>query len=424
MRASSARVTAGPGSLGAVRPRRGDHGRSAGRDGGGQDFRAVARRAVPGADQRTRPRRTRACQVIEVNPDALAIADALDAERKARGPARPAARHPGPDQGQHRHRRPDDHDRRLARALADRSPPRDAFVVQRLRAAGAVHPRQDQPERVGELPRRRIRPAAGAAAAGRRAIRTRSIATPAARAPAPAPRSRRTSRPSASAPRPTARSSARPRQRRWSASSRRSAWSAAPASSRSRTARTRPGRWRARSPTPPRCSTAMAGVDPRDPATAAQPPHSQRRLHASSSTPTGCAARASASRATLLRLQRRSRCARRTRRSPSCDDKGASSSTRRTSRRSASSTTRVRGAALRVQGRPQRVPRVARADVAGPLARRRHRVQRGARAEEMPYFGQEILRDGREEGAATETAYRKRAGEEPAPRRAQKASTA
>ena len=32
--------------------------------------------------------------VIELNPDALAIADALDRERKGKGPARPAARHP------------------------------------------------------------------------------------------------------------------------------------------------------------------------------------------------------------------------------------------------------------------------------------------------------------------------------------------
>ena len=54
--------------------------------------------------------------VIELNPDALAIADALDAERQSGPRARAAARHPGPDQGQHRHRRPDDDDRRLAGA--------------------------------------------------------------------------------------------------------------------------------------------------------------------------------------------------------------------------------------------------------------------------------------------------------------------
>ncbi len=43
--------------------------------------------------------------VIEVNPEALAIADALDKERKAKRPARADARNPGADQRQHRHRR-------------------------------------------------------------------------------------------------------------------------------------------------------------------------------------------------------------------------------------------------------------------------------------------------------------------------------
>ena len=76
--------------------------------------------------------------VIEVNPDALAIADALDAERKAKGAARAAARHPDPHQGQHRHRRPDADHRRLARPRRRRARPRDAFVAARLRAAGAV----------------------------------------------------------------------------------------------------------------------------------------------------------------------------------------------------------------------------------------------------------------------------------------------
>ena len=54
--------------------------------------------------------------VIEMNPEALEIAAALDAERTREGRARAAARHPGADQGQHRHRRPDDDDRRLAGA--------------------------------------------------------------------------------------------------------------------------------------------------------------------------------------------------------------------------------------------------------------------------------------------------------------------
>ena len=54
--------------------------------------------------------------VIEVNPDALSIAEALDAERKDKGAARAAARHPGADQGQHRHCRPHDDHRGIARA--------------------------------------------------------------------------------------------------------------------------------------------------------------------------------------------------------------------------------------------------------------------------------------------------------------------
>src|SRR5574341_1418350 len=75
--------------------------------------------------------------VIEINPDALAIADALDQERKAnklRGPL---------------HGIPilikdniDTHDRMQTTsgslALEGSIPPRDAFIVKRLRAAGAV----------------------------------------------------------------------------------------------------------------------------------------------------------------------------------------------------------------------------------------------------------------------------------------------
>ena len=59
--------------------------------------------------------------VIELNPDALAIADALDAERKCGPRARPAARHAGAGQGQHRDRRPHEHHRRLARARRRRA---------------------------------------------------------------------------------------------------------------------------------------------------------------------------------------------------------------------------------------------------------------------------------------------------------------
>jgi amidase len=75
--------------------------------------------------------------VLEVNPDALAIADRLDAERKSRGPRGPL------------HGIPillKDNiataDRMMttagSRALAGATPPRDAFIVTRLRDAGAV----------------------------------------------------------------------------------------------------------------------------------------------------------------------------------------------------------------------------------------------------------------------------------------------
>ena len=75
--------------------------------------------------------------VIEVNPDALAIADALDAERTARGPRGPLHGVPvlikdNIDTG----------DRMMTTAgslaLEGSRPSRDAFVVERLRAAGVV----------------------------------------------------------------------------------------------------------------------------------------------------------------------------------------------------------------------------------------------------------------------------------------------
>ncbi len=75
--------------------------------------------------------------VIEINPEALAIADLLDAERKAKGPRGPL------------HGIPilikdnlDTADRMTTTAgslaLAGSIPPRDAFVVQKLREAGAI----------------------------------------------------------------------------------------------------------------------------------------------------------------------------------------------------------------------------------------------------------------------------------------------
>ena len=94
-------------------------------------------------------------------------------------------------------------------ALAGSTPARR---VHRPAAAGRRrdHHRQGEPVRVGELPLRTRRRAAGAASAARRTWPTSSTATRAARAPAPASPPRPTSRSRPSAPRPTARSSARP----------------------------------------------------------------------------------------------------------------------------------------------------------------------------------------------------------------------
>ena len=115
---------------------------------------------------------------------------------------------------------------------------------------------------------------------------------------------------------------------------------------------------------PRRCSSALAGADPRDPATAASRRARRGRLHHVPREGRPRAARGSAWRArsssatatppTAWR-RRPSRCSggRRGRGRP-----GRHSARRRVRRR------RARGAALRAQGRPQRLPR-------GPRARRR-----------------------------------------------------
>src|SRR5438067_8362241 len=75
--------------------------------------------------------------VLEANPDALTQAAALDAERKAKGPRGPLHRNPVLVKDNVATR-----DRMLTTAgslaLAGVTPPRDAFIVDRLRAAGAV----------------------------------------------------------------------------------------------------------------------------------------------------------------------------------------------------------------------------------------------------------------------------------------------
>lgn len=75
--------------------------------------------------------------VLELNPDALAIADALDAERRAQGPRGPLHGIPILLKGNI-----DTADRMTTTAgslaLAGSIAPQDAFIVQRLRQAGAV----------------------------------------------------------------------------------------------------------------------------------------------------------------------------------------------------------------------------------------------------------------------------------------------
>jgi amidase len=75
--------------------------------------------------------------IIELNPEALAIADSLDAERKSRGPRGPL--HGVPILLKDNIATAD---RMMttagSMALAGITPPRDAFIVQRLRQAGAV----------------------------------------------------------------------------------------------------------------------------------------------------------------------------------------------------------------------------------------------------------------------------------------------
>jgi amidase len=75
--------------------------------------------------------------VIEVNPDARAIADRLDRERQGKGPLRPLHGIPVLIKDNIA-----THDRLMTTAgslaLVGSTPPKDAFIVQRLRAAGAV----------------------------------------------------------------------------------------------------------------------------------------------------------------------------------------------------------------------------------------------------------------------------------------------
>ena len=160
--------------------------------------------------------------VLTVNPDALEIADALRRGAGSGHRARPAPRHPRARQGQRRHGGPDADDGGLARARRGDRAARTAHHRRAAARGGRRHPREGEPQRVGQLPLDELVVSGWSGAAGRRRTRTCSTARRAGRARAPARRSRRASPPSASAPRPTARWCARRRRTASSASSRRS----------------------------------------------------------------------------------------------------------------------------------------------------------------------------------------------------------
>ena len=156
--------------------------------------------------------------VIELNPDALAIADALDQERRRR--ARAARSTASRSSSRTTSTPPTGWPRRPGRSRSSGRSRRGC-----LRRAPAARrrrgdPREDEPERVGEHPVVDLHERLERRAAGSRGTPTPSTATHAARAPARASPSPPISAPSPSGPRPTARSSARPRRTASSASSR------------------------------------------------------------------------------------------------------------------------------------------------------------------------------------------------------------
>ena len=127
--------------------------------------------------------------VIEINPDALSIADVLDRERKEKGPRGPMHGIPVLIKDNI-----DTADRMKTTAgslaLADAPQPRDAAVVERLRASGAVIlGKTNLSEWANSAPV--ILQVAGAGVADRHAIPMRSIAIRAAPAPVPARQWRR-----------------------------------------------------------------------------------------------------------------------------------------------------------------------------------------------------------------------------------------
>ena len=362
--------------------------------------------------------------VLEINPDALAVAEKLDAERKAgkvRGPLHGIPILVKDNIGT---ARPHDDDGRLARARG-LDPVRGRLRREEAARGGRGAPRQDEPLRVGELPLDALdvgleRP--------RRAVpqplRPRPQSRPA-RARARAPPPRRISAPPPSAPRRTARSS----RRRTTAAlvgikptlglvSR----AGIIPISHSQDTRGPDGRTVADAAI---LLAAMAGVDPADAATKAPAGKARGRLHEASSTPAGSRARGSAcpARASSGRAPPADRLVE----AAIADMKRLGADDRRSGRHrdgGASSTSeRARGAALRVQGGPERVPRdAARTRRVRTLADV-DRVQR-----EEPRPGDAVLRPGdlragRDEGAADRQGLPRGAREGPAASRARTAST-
>ena len=88
-----------------VRPRR--------RHAGGSGDRAQAGRSVPGAHRGAGPAGPHPAPGAGDQPRRASDRRAARPRAENEGSAWSAARHPDPDQGQHRHRRPDDHHRRL-----------------------------------------------------------------------------------------------------------------------------------------------------------------------------------------------------------------------------------------------------------------------------------------------------------------------